>query len=314
MDARSAAIARRVAWPFGRMLLLGVTLPALTFVLFDILPADPARVVLGPNASVEAVEALRVRLGLDRPAPERLMRQYTSLLRLDWGRALSSQRPVLAEVEEKFAVSARIGALACVFSLAASYGLVALLFWVPAAWPVVSLLRAWVALPSYVTATTVALAVAALVPSFPLSGYAIVAAGPAGYVMPALLVSLYPMALLTTVLHARVQAAQATSHFRAARAWGLPDGALFHRAALRPSAAVWLAAWVNQAALIFFTTFLVEVVFSIPGVGSLLLRAVQTRDLPLLQGILMANACFFVVLSGLADLVLPLVDHRVEHA
>ena len=111
------AIIRQGIWAIT--LLLGVIIG--TFFLFYLVPGDPARVILGPNASEEAVSRLARQLGTDQSLGQQLIDYTERLARLDLGRSVANGRSVRVEVVEKFAVTARIGAIAAILALLGSY-------------------------------------------------------------------------------------------------------------------------------------------------------------------------------------------------
>src|SRR5260370_11395985 len=113
MNAIALRSIRRTALSLS--LLLGVT--AGSFILFNVVPGDPARLILGPNASEESVRELRHELGTDRPLWTQANDQLTRIAHLDFGRSVIDGRSVEPEVMSKFWVTARIGMLAAVLSL-----------------------------------------------------------------------------------------------------------------------------------------------------------------------------------------------------
>ena len=103
---------------------------------------------------------------------------------------------------------------------------------------------------------------------------------------------------MTRILDARVASTVEGPAYRAERAAGFSSLHLFVRAAFRPSCSAWLAAAVNQLSLIVFTVILVELLLSLPGIGGLLLEAVQRKDLPMLEAILLINGAFFILVRA----------------
>jgi peptide/nickel transport system permease protein len=123
-------------------------------------------------------------------------------------------------------------------------------------------------------------------------------------------VSLSSVALMTRILQEELARVSRSDFARAAKAFGLPRSHFFHRTLLRPVSVVWVAAWINQISIVFIASFVIEVIFSIPGVGSLLVSAIQQKDYPMLQGILLVNALFFICLSWLSELFYAWIDPR----
>jgi peptide/nickel transport system permease protein len=283
----------------------------LSFVLFSIAPGDPARVILGPQASEESVASLRQQLGLDRPLLRQGMDHLARIAALDLGISIANHRPVLNQVLQRFAVTATIGLQAAFLSLVVSYGLNLLFHQLPSTLPALGLLRLGVLMPVFLLTVLGALLVGLLLPHVSLSRSG-AAFGPFTQVLPSFLASLYPLAVMTTVLRDSVASTMDRPGYRAARAAGMSGWHLFHRSLFRPSVVPWLAAWVNQLSLVFFASLVLEVILSISGAGSLLLTAIQTRDYPVLQGLILVNAAFFVVVSFLAEWSFAALDPRIR--
>ncbi|MBE0541757.1 MAG: ABC transporter permease [Verrucomicrobia bacterium] len=291
------------------LLLLGAVV--LSFVLFVIAPGDPARVILGPQASEESVAVLRHQMGLDQPLLKQAAGHLTRIGTLNFGTSISNGRPVLGYVLEKFAITATIGLQAALLSLFVSYGLNLLFHQVPSTLLGLGLLRFGVLMPVFLLAVLGAMTVGLLLPHVSLSR-AGATWGPFTQVLPSLIACLYPLAVMTTVLRDGVASTMEHPGYRAARASGMSGWQLFHRSLFRPSMVPWLAAWINQLSLVFFATLVLEVIFSIPGTGNLLLTAIQTRDYPVLQGVILVNAAFFVAISLFAEWAYVALDPRLR--
>lgn len=290
-------------------LALAVGVIALTFCLFHLAPGDPARVILGPNASEVQVAALSHSLGYDRPLLAQAAAHFQNIATLEFGRSLADNRPVLDVVLPKFAITATIGLQAALLSLLISYGLNLLVFLRPRTTPFIDILRFGVLLPVFLLTLLGALVIGIALPQLSLSqGGA--AAGPFHQILPSVIAGLYPVAVMTTILRERVVESMARPSFRTTQAYGFAGWPLFHRSLFRPSIVPWLAAWINQLSLVFFASLVLEVILSIPGAGTLLLGAIQGRDFPVLQGIIIINGVFFIAVTWLADALFPILDPR----
>ncbi len=300
-----------VGTSLGNAVLLMLGAAILSFVLFTVAPGDPARVILGSQASEESVASLRRQLGLDRPLYRQAADHLVGIATLDLGRSISNGRPVLEQVLEKFAITATIGIQAALISLVVSYGLNFLFHEVPGTLPVLGLLRLGVLMPVFLLTVLGAMVVGLLLPQISLSQSG-AASGPFTQVLPSLIASLYPLAVMSTILNDGITSTMERPGYRAARANGMAGWHLFHRSLFRPCAVPWLAAWVNQLSLVFFASLVLEVILSIPGTGNLLLTAIQTRDYPVLQGLILVNAAFFVSLSLVAEWAFMALDPRTR--
>ena len=280
-------------------LVLGIIV--LSFLLFQAFPGDPARLTLGPGASEAAVENLRQKWGLDRPLPARLVDYVGGVVRLDLGTTYRDEQSVSRLVMEKFQVTASIGLRAAALALAVSY-FVHLIAWMfPAMRWLPSVMAAAVAVPSFLVAILGGLLLATLVPAIALSGRG----GDlwTEYSLPVVILAIYPMALMTRVLGRKIVEGRGTLYFQSQEAAGFSRAHLFHRCLLRPAAVSWLAVLFNQLSLLFLATMIVEIIFTIPGSGKLLAQAVQRSDFPLIQGILVFNGVFFILLLFFSEQV-----------
>lgn len=281
-----------------------------SFLLFHVVPGDPARVILGVNASEEAVERLSAQLGTDRPIMEQLFHHLGNISRLDLGRSIIDGRSVTAELADKFAVTARLGILAAAFALLGSYLINLFAFYVRSTLPI-RLVNLGVVVPTFFTGLVTALVFGVWFPVVSLSGYGASAVGWPALLLPAAVAALYPTALMTRLLNEKMADAGEADPARAMTSFGFSRWHVFHRAQLRPSAVTWLSAWVNQLSTIFVASFILEVIFSIAGIGPLLIRTIQNKDYPMLQGIILVNAFFFIGLSWLAEIIFQWLDPRV---
>lgn len=289
-------------------LLLGVVLGS--FLLFNVVPGDPARLILGPSAPEESVRELRHQLGTDQPLWAQARSQLSRLIRLDFGRSVIDGRSVAAELGPKFWITARIGIIASLLSLILSYLINAGVFYYPRAQVILRCVNFGAVAPAFFTGVTAALLFGVWFPVIPLAGLGAEGVSWTTLLLPAIVVSLSSVALMTRILHEELERVSRLDFARAAKAFGLSRSHLFHRTLLRPVGVVWLAAWINQISIVFIASFVIEVIFSIPGIGSLLVRTIQQKDYPMLQGILLVNASFFLGLSWLSALLFAWIDPR----
>lgn len=295
MQRQQASRFPRLTGAFQSVGLL-VCLPLVVFVLLRALPTDPARIVLGPNASQESVQILRTQMGLDRPFSAQLLAEYRRVFTLDFGKSPVTGRLILPEAFGRFGITLRIGMISCVFALLLSLLMCGLFYRFPGLRVMLIPFRLWLALPAFLSATAATLAMGSWFPMVSLaSGPAVERGEWTALLPPAMLASIYSLFLMTRILDARVASTVEGPAYRAERAAGFSRLHLFLRAAFRPSSSAWLAAAVNQLSLIVFTVILVELLLSLPGIGGLLLEAVQRKDLPMLQAILLINGTFFVL-------------------
>lgn len=289
-----------------------VALISLCFLFFTLAPGDSARIILGPNASEDAVAALRHDLGLHRPVLEQWFDFLKGVVQGDLDRSWLDGRSVAGETLPRFWITAKIGLMAALISLTISYTVNLLAYMVPALRRVKTLVYVGVILPSFYAGVLAVLVAGHWLPGISLVGYGDQVGGVLQLLLPAIVVALYPLALLTRLLEEKLAEQETAMHARAMRAWGYGKVVVFHKALLHPAAVPWLTAWINQLSLIFIASFIVEVIFTIPGIGALLLDSIQSKDFPMLQGIIVINGCFFIAMFWSNELLARWVDHRAR--
>jgi len=297
----------------GISLLVGIA--TLTFLLFNIIPGDPARIMLGPNASEESVQLLRTELGTDRPLWEQYKLHLSKLLELNLGRSIIDERVVSGEIADKFTTTLKVGLSGLTIALIISYALNLLVFYVPAASSLLIITRFGVVTPTFFSGVTAALIFGVFLPVVPLSGYGSSESTIFTLALPAFVTGLYPIAVMTGILREKIQEALNSLYVHSAFSLGFSRFHIFHAVILRTVAVSWLAGWVNLLSIVFVATLIVEVIFSIPGVGPLLVKSIQQKDYPMLQGIVIVNACFFISLSWISEALFRILDPRIrQHA
>jgi peptide/nickel transport system permease protein len=309
-----------MAWYVLRRLALSVAqlfgLAAATFLLVHVLPGDPARVLLGPSASPAAIANLRHQLGLDQS----LGHQFTSFVgdtaRGDFGNSVAFSEPVGTLVGQRVAASALLLAygMTVAFVLGVPLAIVAAL---KADRPVDHVIRAFTtvafAMPAFWLGLMLALVFGLNLGWFPASGYD---TGVGGILrtltLPALALGLSLLAIVVRTLRSSMRAVLREDYIEAAWARGLTGprviGVHVMRNALMPTIAV-LA--VNFGFLISGTV-VIEQVFQIPGLGSLLVDAVQKRDYPTIQSLTLFAGATVIAVGLISDLLQPLLDPRVR--
>lgn len=307
---RRAGLAR-IARGFAQAVTLTVGVLVGSFLLFNVVPGDPARIVLGPNASEDAVARLRTSLGTDAPLLTQLGMTLLDAAQLRFGESVIDHRSVGNEVLRAFSVTARVAGLASGFALLVSYGL-NLLSYVYRRPGLLAFASVGAVAPTYCTGVFAALFFGVLVPVVPLTGYGMGTGSWLLLILPAAVAALQPMASLSEILGSEVRAASVGGYARAAEAFGFSRASVFHRALLPAGAVTWLAAWVNGIAVVFVASFVLEIVFTIPGTGVLLVRSIQEHDFPMLRGLLLVNAVFFVALSWVSESFFSILDPRLR--
>jgi ABC-type dipeptide/oligopeptide/nickel transport system permease component len=285
----------------------------LVFVVFRLVPGDPALLVAGPTATAEQLAAIRRDLGLHRPLWQQYLRFLADLLRGDLGTSLSLRQPVL-EV-----LVARAGPTLALM-------LTSLLLTVVVAVPsgVAAAVRPHGAMAQLVMGASI---LALSVPNFlvgmvlmqvlAVSWRLLPAAGTGGgafLVMPTLAVAARLVALVSRATQASVLEVLGEEFVRTARAKGLAARAVLYRHALRPALVPVVTMIGLQAGYLLGGSVVVETLFAYQGLGQAMITAVGLRDYFLVQGITLVYVVGFLLVNLLVDLSYAAVDPRIRYA
>jgi peptide/nickel transport system permease protein len=296
---------------------IGVSL--LTFFILDLLPGNAALSLLGADATPQQVAQLQAQLGLDRPAGERYLEWMGRAVRGDLGRSMASGRPMVGAIAERLPVTLELVslALALAVSFAVGFALIAarnpggLLDRATAAISMISL-----SMPSYLLAPILVLLFAMNLNVFRSIGFVPLSedllGNLASLTLPAIALACPFFGLYARFLRGDiVEQLQGQGYIVTARAKGLGPWSLLLRHALRNSVfGLITLVGLNLAALIGGSV-VVEQIFALPGMGQLLLQAINTRDAVAVQAIVLLTAVVAVVATLCVDLLYLFLDPRV---
>ncbi|OON63228.1 peptide ABC transporter permease [Massilia sp. KIM] len=320
----------RGAWPWlrwlGARLLAGLgAVAAISVIVFgatQALPSDPARMVLGPEAPESSVRTLQRQLGLDRPVPVQYLDWAARLARGDLGRSLDSQAPVAQLVRARAGNS--LALLACVLALLVPS---ALLLGVGMALRRdavldrhgVSLLIALKAIPNFALGIGLVMLLATTVwPVLPavslLEPGKSPLAQPHFLALPAATLVLGGLPHLARLVRAAMIEALDADYVQAARLRGVTERSVVLRHALPNALIPAIQGLALTLSVLLGGTLVVEVVFTYPGLGSLLNAAIEMRDLPVIQAIVLLVAGGVVLINLAADLLTVLLTPRLRTA
>ncbi|MET7283851.1 ABC transporter permease [Kribbella sp. NPDC005582] len=297
---------------------LGVS-SVLVFGFMAVLPGDPARVALGVNASDEAVAELRRQFGLDRPLPTQYFDWLGGLLRGDLGTSYVSKAAIGPQVFDRLQVT---------LLLVVAGMLIALVLAVPAGTVMAArhrrlsgvalsaLSQVGVAVPAFLAGILLIMVFAVKLGWLPANGWTPPAVDPAQFlrqlVLPALSLGLVQGAVLTRYVRSAVLDVLREDYLRTARAKGLRPFPALWRHGLRNAAVPVVTVLGLQLATLLIGAVVVERVFVIPGLGSLLLDGVSQRDLILVQDVVMVLVIAVLLVNFLVDLLYVALDPRLR--
>ena len=290
--------------------LLGVA--TLVFALIHLVPGDPAQAMLGEGASQQEVQKLRATLGLDRP----LLVQYRSFLRGiargDLGTSFRYQTPVTTQIRERFPNTAKLALAAMLVALlvAIPLGILAAVYrgtFVDHA--AMTLALAGICMPNFWLGPLLAILFAVWLGWLPVSG----TGTPAHLVLPAVTLGAALAAILARMTRASLLEELRELYVLAARARGLSGARAVLRHAFRNSLIPIVTIVGLQFGAVLTGTIITETIFAWPGIGRLLIQAINFRDYPLVQGCILFISVTYVAMNLITDLTYGFLDPRIRY-
>ncbi|MDQ3359441.1 MAG: ABC transporter permease [Actinomycetota bacterium] len=309
----------RLAQRFAVLLASLLVSSVVVFGFMRVLPGDPARVALGVNASDEAVAQLRTQFGLDRPVPVQYLDWILGLVTLDPGIEFISRAPIGPQVADRMLVTLWLVGAAMVLAV-----LVALPV---GTWMAVrhrhadgvaasALSQVGVAVPAFLAAILLIALFAVRLGWLPSGGWVTPAEDPVQFarrlVLPAVSLALVQGAVLARYVRSSVLDVLREDYLRTARAKGLRPMPALARHGLRNAAVPVITVMGLQLATLLIGAVVVERVFVIPGLGSLLLDSVADRELLTVQTVVMVLVVAVLVINFVVDALYLLIDPRLR--
>ena len=307
---------------FRRLTALMVTLlvaSLLIFLLLEILPGDPAAVILGVGAQEDTLRALRAELGLDLPAPVRYLNWLGEVLQGDLGRSYTYDTPVQELLLNRVELSLPLALLAILLStgIAIPLGVFAASRHRKVAdTGIIGFAQLGVAVPNFWFAILLILLFSVKLGWFSAGGFAGWDAGwfPAfkSLVLPAVALALPQAAILARVTRSSVLETVQEDYIRTARAKGLSRSQALWRHAVRNALIPVVTILGLQLSFLLAGTIIIENVFYLPGVGRLLFQAIAQRDLMVVKNLVLVLAATVVLINFLVDLLYAVLDPRLR--
>jgi len=292
---------------------------ALVFGFMVLLPGDPARVALGVNASEEAVGRLRTEFGLDRPIVEQYVSWVSGLLRLDLGRSYVSQVEIAPQILDRLQVTLWLVGCAMVLAVvvAVPVGTLMALHHRRVSGLVLSAVaQVGVAVPAFLAGILLITVFAVRLGWLPANGWTPPNEDPVQFlrqlVLPGLSLGLVQGAVLTRYVRSSVLDVQREDYIRTARAKGLGPFRALWRHGFRNAAIPVVTVLALQLSTLLIGAVVVERVFVIPGLGSLLLDQVSNRDLVFVQDIVMLLVLAVLLVNFVVDVLYVVIDPRLR--
>ena len=299
--------------------LFGLTI--IVFLIMAMIPGDPATAILGSYATPENVAKLNKDLGLDKTLLEQYVIWIGNLFQGDLGRSYTLNRPVLDEVLERFSATLILAGTALV--LCSVFGLLAGIIsavrqfgWTD---KIITLLVLFgISTPSFWLGLLLILIFAVNLKLFPASGmYAIYGGGDLPdllhhLALPALTLSVVATGVIARLTRTAMLEVLRQDYVRTARAKGLSENKVIYKHAFKAALVSVIPVIGIQAGFVIGGAVYIETVFQWPGIGSMLVKAISTRDLLLVQGGVLIVAAAYVFFNLLADVIQTIIDPRLR--
>lgn len=302
---------------------LGVSV--VCFSLVYIAPGDPLQTVMPPDATAETIEIVKHAYGFDKPIPVQYLIWLGHVLTGDFGMSISTRRPVILEVSDALSNTALLAAFAVPISFLLGFAMGAVAGCFPGRWldrVVTGSAVVGVSLPNYWLGIVLVVFFAVQYALLPATGM-----GPGGsasfhlyqwssakyLVLPVVTLSMIPIGILARTTRAAVAEVRNQDFVQTLRAKGLAEWAVI-RHVLKNALPQVMAVMGLQFGYLLGGSILVETVFTWPGSGFLLSKAIINRDVPVLQGTILTLSLVFVLTNLIVDLLQSLVDPRIRRA
>jgi peptide/nickel transport system permease protein len=309
-------VARRLLF----MLPVALLVSFVTFMLIHLVPGDPARVLLGEEATPQSVAALRQQLGLDRPLGVQYGLWLWQAIHGNLGESIQLQQPVIQAIWQRLPVTIELGVASLIFSvaLAVPLGVMAAtnpngrLDWLV---NVTSLLGT--AIPSFVLGLLLILVFAVFIRIFPPGGYVPFSEDPLGnlrdLVLPAVALGVGAVAVNLRQVRTSMLEVLHEDYIRTAWAKGLRPRQVNYRHALRNALMPLLTIVGLQVGAILAGTFVIETIFLWPGIGALTIQSIFSKDYPVVQGVVLLAALSYMAVNLFVDIGYKVLDPRVTY-
>jgi len=294
--------------------LIGITLAS--FILIHLVPGDPARIILGAQATPKAVATLNEQLGLDRSLPAQYIDFVTGAVHLDFGESIVQHTSVNSIITSRAEVTLLLLIYAVLISIVIAVPL-AIASALRRNRPVDHGIRLFstitFAMPSFLLGLLLILFFSLELELLPTSGYG---EGFTGHLpsltLPALTVGLYLAPILLRTLRVGIIETLSAEYVEAARARGLAEGRILFKHVLKNSAIATVTVLGLNVGFLLSGLVIIENVFSLPGLGSELVSSIVGRDYPVIQALTLIFGVTVVIINLLTDLLYAYLDPRVR--
>jgi peptide/nickel transport system permease protein len=290
------------------------------FSLLRLTAGDPAAIIAGDNATSQDVEAIRAKLGLDRPIAQQFVIWIGNVLRGDFGESFFFKKTVAELIVERLEPTLALATCTLLLAVSMAVPLGVLAAWRRGSWldrGVMGLSVLGFSVPVFVIGYLLIYLFAIQLGWLPVQGYQRIGEGFGGFierlVLPSVTLAVIFVALIARITRASVLEVLNADHVRTARAKGLGDLAVMSRHVLRNAAVPIVTVIGLGVALLIGGVVVTESVYAIPGVGRLTVDAVLARDYPTVQAVILLFSAVYVLINLLVDLTYTVLDPRIRY-
>lgn len=303
----------------GTLIITLLIISLLSFLAFQVIPGDAALSKLGTGATEQKREDLRREMGLDRPVPERYGSWLKDFIRGDMGESYTYSIPVSGMIKEKLPVTLAVAVMAFLFMLAVSIplGLLAGKYGGRLPDKILTVLNQFVmAVPGFFMGILITCLFGLVLHWFTPGGYVSYQEGWGpflGYlVFPAISIALPKCAMGIKLLRSSVIGELGQDYVRTAYSRGNSERQVLFGHVLKNSLLPVVTFWALAVADIVASSVILEQVFTIPGLGTLLVQSIANRDYPVVQAVIVLVAGLVVTINFFVDVLYGIIDPRVE--
>ncbi|MGH1561563.1 ABC transporter permease [Mumia sp. DW29H23] len=315
----NAVVWRRRAGSVARFFLLLFLVTVAVFLLLDLIPGNPVDAILPPDATPEQRAAAAEQYGLNDPMYQRYLDWLGGILHGDFGRSFQTGLSVSDQILERAPVSIELAILAMIVALAVSIPVGVWSAYRPGSLvdrASTFVISATLATPAFVLGILLVYVFAVTLGWLPVLGWVPFSEDPAEHVkrliLPVITLAAGECVLFTRLLKGDMMATLQQDHVLSARARGLPTKSILTRHSLRQSSFSLVTVSGVVIGRLIGGTVLVEAIFSLPGMGTMVITAIQSRDYIVVQAVVLLSAIVYLLMNTLVDLSYPLLDPRVR--
>lgn len=290
--------------------LLGIIL--IIFIINSFAPGDPVLTILGTEFTQEQYDAVEKELGLDKPVLPRFVDYVVGIVtELDFGISYQNKLPVKDQLLERIPVSIYLGILGMALTviIGVPFGVIsATKQYSVLDYSVTSVSLVFASMPSFWLALMLIIVFALDLKWLPASGLESWKA----WILPCVAIGLSPVASVSRTTRSSMLEVIRQDYIRTGYAKGLSKRAIIWRHALKNALIPVVTVVGLQLGMIMGGSMVVEVIFSVPGLGSLLLNAINNQNYPMIQGCVLVISLFISVMSLLVDILYAFIDPRIK--